>query len=128
MRHLFASTVKVKRLVTTRNGSKITTAWVDQDAPLSAIPCRLDLNFLRPGKDIPLAQNAGVALERMGVMFCQSGLPLKAGDRIEAIAGPVEGTFDIKVIPDVAVAYSSAHHIEVQIVESVQDLEGKFPE
>lgn len=127
MEHLFSSVVKVQRLVKTRKDSMTELAWVDQESPLNAIKCRLDLNFLRPGKDIPPAYEAGVAPDRIGVMFCRAGLPLRAGDRIVTVSGPVQGTFDIKTIPDVALDYSSGHHIEVQIVETVQDLTGKWP-
>lgn len=128
MDHLFSSVVKVQRIEKTRGEDGVTeTGWTDQNAPLNAIPCRLDLNFLRPGKDVPPAYEAGVAPDRIGVMFCRAGLPLRAGDRIVTVSGPVSGTFDIKTIPDVALDYSSGHHIEVQIVETVQDLTNKWP-
>lgn len=129
MDHLYSSVVKIQRLTKTRNDDGVTeTSWVDQPSPLNAIRCRLDLNFLRPGKDIPPAYEAGTAPDRIGVMFCRAGLPLRAGDRVVTVSGPVEGTFDLKVIPDVAVGYATAHHIEVQIVETVQNLAGKWPE
>lgn len=122
MRHLYASTVKVQRLTKTRVNGMVQTSWSDQAPPLDSFRCRLDLNFLRPGKDAPPAHEAGVAPDRTGIMFCDAHLPLKAGDRLVAIAGPVEGTFEIRTLPDIAVDYSSGHHIEVQIIESVQDL------
>jgi len=100
---------------------------VDQEAPLSAVKCRLDLNFLRPGKDVPAPIEAGAAPDRIGVMFCRATVPLRAGDRIVATAGPVKGIFDIKSIPDVALDFASGHHIEVQIVETVQNLAGVWP-
>jgi hypothetical protein len=119
MDHLFSSVVKVQRLVRTRTDGMTEMNWVDQGAPLSYIKCRLDMNFLRPGKDIPQAQDAGVIPDRIGVMFVRP-IDIRAGDRIVAISGPVSGTFDIKTIPDIAPDYSSGHHIEVQIVETVQ--------
>lgn len=127
MDHLFSSVVKIQRLVKTRVDGVTDTRWVDQATPLNAIRCRLDLNFLRPGKDVPQAYEAGVAPDRIGVMFTYAGLPLKAGDRIVTVSGPVTGIFDIKTIPDVALDYSSGHHIEVQIVETVQNLSGTWP-
>jgi hypothetical protein len=129
MDHLFSSVVKVQRLTRTRVDGITEMSWVDQDAPLNAIRCRLDLNFLRPGKDVPAAQEAGAIPDRIGVMFCRSGLPLRAGDRIVAVSGPVEGIFDIKTLPDVAVGYSAGHHIEVQIVETVNNtsVSSKWP-
>jgi hypothetical protein len=123
MDHLFSSVVKVQRLTKTRVDGVTQMTWVDQPSPLNAIRCRLDLNFLRPGKDIPPAQEAGTVPDRIGVMFCRPNNALRAGDRIVTVSGPVSGVFDLKVIPDIAVAYSAAHHIEVQIVESVQSLE-----
>lgn len=129
MEHLFSSVVVVQRLQKTRGEDGVTeTSWTNQAPPLDSIKCRLDLNFLRPGKDAPPAYEAGVAPERVGVMFCKAGLPLRAGDRIVALSGPVSGYFEIKAIPDVALDYSSGHHIEVQIFETVQDLAGKFPQ
>lgn len=122
MDHLFSSVIKVQRLIRTRVDGVTEMSWVDQGAPLNAVRCRLDLNFLRPGKDIPPAQEAGVAPDRIGVMFCRATNALRAGDRIVTVSGPVTGVFDIKVIPDIAVDYSAAHHIEVQIVETVQSL------
>lgn len=127
MNHLYSSVIKVQRLTKTRTNGMTETTWVDQSAPLNAVRCRLDLNFLRPGKDVPPAHEAGVAPNRIGVMFCAAGLPLRAGDRIVTVSGPVSGTFDIETLPDEAVGFSAAHHIEVQIVESVQKLEGKWP-
>lgn len=127
MDHLFSSVVKVQRLKKTRVDGMTTTSWIDEDAPLNAIPCRLDLNFLRPGKDVPPAYEAGVAPDRIGVMFCRAGLPIRAGDRIVTVSGPVSGFFEIKTIPDVALDFGSGHHIEVQIVETVQNLENKWP-
>lgn len=125
MDHLYASTVKVQRLTKVVGEDGLTyTTWTDATPPLSSFKCRLDLNFLRPGKDAPPAYEAGVAPDRIGVMFCSSRIPLKAGDRIVTLRGPVEGIFDILAIPDVAVSYSTGHHIEVQIVETVQNFNG----
>lgn len=128
MDHLFASVVKVQRLTRTRTDGVTKMEWLDQPAPLNAIRCRLDLNFLRPGKDVPPAYEAGTAPDRVGVMFCRANNALRAGDRIVTVSGPVSGVFDLKVIPDIAVDFSSAHHIEVQVIESVQNLDGKWPE
>ena len=123
MDHLFSSIVKVQRLTKTSVDGMVETDWADQVAPLNAFKCRLDLNFLRPGKDAPPAYEAGVAPDRVGIMFCSASLPLRAGDRIVALAGPVQGIFDINSIPDIAIDYASGHHIEVQIVESVQNFQ-----
>lgn len=127
MEHLYASTVKAQETQTIVQDGMATVAWVDLPAPLDSFRCRLDLLFLRPGKDAPPAQEAGVAPDRIGVMFCNASLPLKAGYRIVTLTGPVTGTFDIRVVPDVAQDYSSGHHIEVQIIETPQQIAGVFP-
>ncbi len=87
------------------------------------LQCRLDLHLVRPGKDAPAPLVAGRAPDRVGVAFFDlapgpSGAPLVlAGDRLECVAGPIFGTFDIRVIPDVAQDLVGGHHVEVQCVE-----------
>jgi hypothetical protein len=88
--------------------------------------CRLDLNFLRPGRDAPMPVEAGVVPDRVGVLFCDYTENLKAQDRVVTIAGPVTGTFEIKATPDVAIGFSQAHHIEVAITEISQSLSGRY--
>lgn len=123
MDHLYSSVVKVQRLTRTVVDGMVEADWKDQETPLNAFKCRLDLNFLRPGKDAPPTYEAGVAPDRLGIMFCSASLPLRAGDRIVTLSGPVQGIFDVNSIPDIAIDYSSGHHIEVQIVESVQNFQ-----
>ena len=125
MDHLFSSRVKVQRLqLTIESGRTAEHDWVDQEGILANFRCRIDLLFSRPGKDAPPAYEAGVAQDRMGVMFCSSKIPILAGDRIVTLSGPVTGTFELKVVPDFALDFNSAHHIEVQVVETNQTLEG----
>lgn len=120
MDHLYSSVVKIQRLqIIVRDGKTPIHDWVDQP---KQVRCRLDLTFLRPGKDAPPAIEAGVAPDRVGIMFCSSAVDLQAGDRVVTVSGPVTGTFEIKAIPDVALDYSSGHHIEVQIFETNQTL------
>lgn len=122
MEHLYSSICKAQKVQTVVNDGEAETTWADLPAPLDAFPCRLDLIFLRPGKDAPVAQEAGVAPDREGIMFCSAELPLKAGYRVVTLEGPVSGTFDLRAMPDVALDYSSGHHIEVKIVETPQSL------
>jgi len=117
MQHLFSSTVSVSRLSVTDGGGVPLYSF---DVVNPSLRCRLDLNFLRPGKDQPAAPEAGRAPDRVGVMFCAVDADLRAGDRVKAVAGPVDGVFEIRVVPDVATDYSSGHHKEVQIVEVAQ--------
>lgn len=92
------------------------------------LQCRLDLTFLRPGKDQPAPVVAGRAPDRVGVCFFDltsdvNGAPLvKAGDRLLCVQGPIFGTFEIRLIPDVAQSLTGAHHCETQVTEVSQML------
>lgn len=134
MFHLFNSVVRVERLqlVVTDGVADMDYAQATDPDPNTAemlkyLECRLDMNFLRPGKDILPAPEAGKAPDRIGIMFTYPYAPIKAGDRIVAIPNregkvPVKGTFEIRVIPDEAIDFSDQHHIEVQIIETNQNL------
>lgn len=130
MEHLYMSTVAVERIqLTSEDGQAV----MDYDVVegLERVPCRLDLNFIRPGKDIPAAPVAGKAPDRMGLMFCDTYWDIRGGDRVKTVINadgkmPVSGTFEIKVIPDMAIDYDSAHHQEIQVVETNQNL-SKWP-
>ncbi len=134
MRHLYNSVVRVERLQLTRIDGVAKMEWsqaTDSDPVandlLQYLPCRIDLNYLRPGKDVVPAYEAGRAQDHFGVLFTAAHAPIKAGDRLVAITNavgeiPVVGTFEIKAIPDQVVGFSSQHHIEVQIVEVGQEL------
>lgn len=134
MRHLFNSRVEVLRLAGAVTFGTPTFQWNKVDAvidPLLGAPgelmCRLDLNFQRLGRDQPMPATAGRAPDRLGVMFFDVTDQLKAGDRVRCLTGPVTGTFEIRQVPDPAVDYSTAHHLEVQVVEVAQALVGVFP-
>lgn len=125
MEHLYSSVVQVQRLIKTQIDGTPIYSWVTAESPLDAFRCRLDMNFLRPGKDAPPTFEAGTTPDRIGILFCSARIPLRAGDRIVTLSGPVQGTFDVRTSPDVAPDYSSGHHIEVQIIESVQNTKKK---
>jgi hypothetical protein len=98
------------------------------------LQCRLDLTFLRPGKDQPSPYVAGRAPDRTGVCYFdlatdENGAPLvKAGDRLQCTAGPIFGTFELRLIPDVAQSLIGAHHVETQVVEVAQQLKPGSPQ
>src|SRR5437870_771254 len=123
MQHLFNSVGHIERLKRTVVNGAAQTAWVPvTDPQLAYIKCRLDLNFLRPGKDQPAPYEAGKAPDRIGIMFCLP-LPIRAGDRLVADSGPVMGTFEIRSTPDMAItARPAGHHLEIQIIETNQKL------
>jgi hypothetical protein len=137
MRALLPSVAELTRLTPTVTAQGIgSLAWNPVAAMLDPVlgvsgrfACRLDLQFVRRGVDQPMPVVAGRAPDRVGVLFMVpppniTGLPLiLAGDRVTMVSGPVFGSFDIRVVPDVAQDMLGAHHIEVQVVEVAQSLQ-----
>lgn len=85
--------------------------------------CHIQLGWVRPGSLAPPAFEAGVPMPRIGTLFFDltySGkILLTAGDRIKTLDGPVEGTFELRVIPEPAHDFiGTLDHAEVQIVET----------
>jgi hypothetical protein len=135
LRYAYRSLVEVLRLDYKLDAGAPTYTWAripDVIDPYIDVPgqmmCRLDIGFMRPGKGQPMPVVAGRAPDRIGLLFCDvaaapSGQSLiKSGDRIHTLAGPVFGTFEIRVIPDVAQDYVGAHHLEIQVIEVAQSL------
>jgi hypothetical protein len=135
MRHLYNSRVVVEELSGDFDAGTPTYTWVRSVAildPALGVPgelmCRLDLNFIRPGKDQPQPIVAGRAPDRMGLMLFDATAGIKAGQRIRVIDGPAAGaTFEIRAVPDPAQGFSDTHHMEVQVIEVAQQLRGVFP-
>lgn len=132
MRHLFNSVVSTYRVQQTNQAGIGVFDYVPMAGELSYVKCRLDLSFLRPGRDAPPPIEAGKALDRFGVLFCDVWVPFKAGDRIRTVNNdvgeqPVEGWFELRHVPDRAIDFSRAHHIEVQIVEVAQAVAAGYP-
>lgn len=128
MFHLYNSVVKTRRFSSAQVDGLLTTSWQDVTGELAYVPCRIDLNFIRPGKDDPSPINAGGPQDRYGILFCDPNVPFKANDRIVCIPNdsgelPVEGTFEIRSVPDKAIDFAHAHHIEVLVFEIPQDLD-----
>jgi hypothetical protein len=135
---LSPSVVEVLRMVSTRTNGSLSVSWVpisELTAPsFSAIRprtvwnhptvggqlvVRFDLQFVRPGAmQLPPPQQ-GTMPDRVGVLFADPSAAewLRAGDRVRCLSGPIDGTFEIRVTPDLALGYGSAHHLEVEVVE-----------
>lgn len=135
MRDLYDTRVEVLRrdTVSTEGGS-VREAWQKiSDVPdaVLGVPgemlCRLSIGLLRPGKDQPPPLVAGRAPDRVGVLYCDATRNLHAGDRVRCLSGPVTGTFEVRVMPDLDSDFSSIHHLEVQVIETSQQLAGIFP-
>jgi hypothetical protein len=133
---MYRSVVQVLRLSSTlQAGGGMSVSW----APITDVVdrmlgtpgmlrCRLDIGFLRPGKDQFAPLVAGRAPDRVGVAYYDpvvdgSSNPLvKAGDRLQCVSGPIFGMFEVRVIPDVAQDFIGANHVEVQVIEVAQAL------
>ena len=138
MDHLYPSAFRVERLqlILVENGVP-TTDWAQavsetgdsvENDMLAYLRGRLDLNFIRPGKDIIAAPEAGKAQDRIGILFTFPYAPIRAGDRIIAIPNaegkiPVKGVFEIGNKPDEALGYSDTHHLETQVKEVGQEMD-----
>jgi hypothetical protein len=136
LRAMYTSVVQVTRLTPSLDGSGgMNLAW----NPISAVPdpvlgqpallaCRLDIGFVRPGKDQLAPLVAGRPPDRVGVCYYDiasdsSGVPIvRAGDQLVCVQGPVFGTWQVRNVPDVAQNYPGGHHIEVQVIEVSQSL------
>jgi hypothetical protein len=124
MRHLFNTTVEILESITdVVDGARVQT-WqksalmFDPTCALGEMKCRLDLIFLRVGKDTPAPIVAGRTPDRTGVMYCSYTANLQGGQIIKCITGPYTGSsFLLKLRPDVAQDFSRSHHIEVQVFE-----------
>lgn len=130
MRHLYHTRAEVIRLVQefTNGVPRMTWKQVDQIIdPYLGVPgelmCRIDLSFVRPGKDQPMPFAAGRAPDRVGLMFFDVTTEVLSGDRIRPIDGPISGTFELRAMPDPVAGWSHAHHMEVQIIEVAQSMQ-----
>ena len=142
LRMFYLSTCQVLRLDPTLGPSgAMTFSWDPVTTVVDPVlgqpgllQCRLDLTFLRPGKDQPAPIVAGRAPDRTGVCYFDlavdaDGAPLvKSADRLQCVAGPIFGTFEIRLVPDVAQDLTGAHHVEVQVVETSQMLKAGSPQ
>lgn len=133
LRHLYSTKVEVLRLDLDMDNGIPKQSWekVQQIIdPWLGVPgelmCRIDLSFQRPGKDQPMPVVAGRAPDRVGLMFLDVNTEIRSGDRVHCLSGPISGTFEMRVNADPAVDYSSAHHMEVQIVEVAQNSPTNF--
>lgn len=124
--HMYNSRVSVRRMKSSAEDGAPVFSWKPEPG-LQYVACRIDMGFLRPGKDAPMPIEAGKAPSRVGVLFADSFCGLIAGDRVTCVANdfgqtPVTGTFEIRVPPDEAQGYSATHHLEVQVIEVAQQI------
>ncbi len=135
MRHLFNTRVAVEELAGDFLDGAPQYTWAKMNYVIDTalnVPgemmCRLDLTFQRPGKDQPQPIVAGRAPDRVGILFFAPFQEVTAGPRIRVISGPMTGAvFELRQIPDPAQGFADTHHMEVQVVEVAQKLQGVFP-
>lgn len=126
MYHLFSSRVEVLEPTTDFVDGVMQQTWgkvnqmFDPNCENGEMMCRLDLIFVRQGKDAPQPIQAGRAPDRTGTLYCEVTPNLRAGQVITCLSGPITGSFIIKAVPDVAHDFDEAHHLEVQVVETAQ--------
>jgi hypothetical protein len=89
--------------------------------------CRMSLRLVRRHKDALPPMVAGRAPDRFGVLYCDVTPFLRAGDRVVCLEGPITGTFELRVAPDLSPDLTTIHHLEVQVIEVAQSLTGIFP-
>lgn len=119
----FNSIVKVEKTTRANVNGSLTSVWVVV-AGLARVPCRLDVAFVRPGKQAPPPQEAGRSPDREGTAFfgLDFGPLIKPMYRITAITNdagiiPVRGTFEIRAWPDPAQDMFGPQHYECGIYE-----------
>ncbi len=118
-RSLLTHRCTVKRLEETFVDGMPQHQWVVKG---TAIPCRVDLQFIRQGKDPLWTPEAGRASDRTGVLFIMPSSQVKSGDRIFVSRGPA-GTFQIEGAVDEAWDKDTRHHIELGIKEVSQQVQ-----
>jgi hypothetical protein len=82
----------------------------------TGVRCRVDLTFIRMGKDPQWSPEAGRSPDRTGVAFFFPDAPVKVGYRFTMTAGGIEGTFEIQDI-DHTQGTRRTHHLECGIQE-----------
>jgi hypothetical protein len=115
---LLSMRCSVLRLIPTDNEG---AATYDFHPIASNVQCRVDLAFLRTGKDTGWTPEAGRPADRQGVAFFLPTAPIRPGDRIKLTQGGVVGTFSLEGNLDQVVDFHGAlHHFEVGVMEVAQ--------
>lgn len=103
----------ILELVETIDDGAPNVAW---QVKAENVPCLLDLNFIRKGKDPMWTPEGGRPADRSGVIFFLGDAPIQSGDRILMTKGPA-GTFSTEGAFDEAWTPKGRHHIEIGVLE-----------
>jgi hypothetical protein len=113
---LLPSLVRVLRPRAVMVDGVLESTWVEV-AGLTRLNCRIEVNFYRPGKDMPMPIQAGRAPDRVAVYWVAPGTRLQPGDHLECVSGPIIGTWQVRTAPDRAQNMRHLHHLEGQCIE-----------
>jgi hypothetical protein len=105
---------RVLRLVQGNANGRPTTMW---SASAESVPVRLDLSFIRMGKDMGWTPEAGRAPDRSGVAFFFPDADIRVGDRLEILSGRPYGTYAVEGSVEELLTFSDPHHLEVSVRE-----------
>jgi len=83
----------------------------------SKVPCKLDLQYIRPGVDPQWTPEAGRATDRTGVAFFLAGANVKAGDRLLVVKGPTGVFLCEGAVDEAQHRKGGSHHLEVGVRE-----------
>ncbi len=131
----YLTRVQVMRLKMKVTNGAPTLTWTELPSvidPFMEIPgqmmCSLQLGFIRR-TDMPMPITAGAAPQRQGVVIFDAALDpdtgapfVLAGDRLFCIGGPIMGTFEIRSVPQVAISFGGAHHVETNVWEIAKSI------
>ena len=89
----------------------------DWNTVQTGVRCRLDLQYIRPGRDPQWTPEAGRATDRTGVAFFLPNTQIRSGDRLIVRKGP-KGTFLAEgAVDDAQDRHGFSHHLEVGVRE-----------
>lgn len=81
------------------------------------LPCRIDLQYIRMGKDPQWTPEAGRPEDRTGVAMFLPGADVRTGDRLQMVRGPA-GTFLVDgSVDEILGGRGRVHHLEVAVKE-----------
>lgn len=112
-RSLLKHRCTIYRLEASQTDGMSAQAW----SPVATnVPCFIDLQYIRMGKDPMWTPEAGRPSERTGVMFLLPPVPVHSGDRFIITRGPA-GSFSIEGADDIVWTPGYFHHREVGVKE-----------
>jgi hypothetical protein len=114
-RGLLAHRGTLQRPETTNVDGVATYDWV---TVATGVPCRVDLSFIRNGKDPRWSPEAGRVEDRTGVAFFPPEVAVASGQRLILTGGGITGTFRLDGnVEEIIGRRDSIHHREVGITE-----------